>query len=510
MNDNKNKPVVLCIMDGWGINQSSDFNAVALAKTPNIDYFSKIYPYSTLDASGEHVGLPKGQVGNSEVGHMNLGSGRVILQTLPKINKAFANNEINNNENFQKFLMKHNKNKKVHLLGLCSDGGVHSHSDHIIAMSKLLHKNNIKTVIHIFSDGRDSSPKQLGKLIKTFESSLPKDIQIVTLIGRYYAMDRDNRWDRVKQSFDLIAYGKHKRKAENIFLAIEEAYKNNETDEFISPTLIADYNGIQKGDSLLMINFRADRVRELLTTLLDPNFKKFKRDVKIPKLLNNLGLSEYSEEISNYMNSIFIREKIEDTLGEVIAKADLKQLRLAETEKYPHVTYFFNGGNETVNKGETRIMIPSPKVSTYDLKPEMSAKEVEIELINAIQKRVYDLIIINFANPDMVGHTGDLKAAIKAVETIDKAIGKIKNALDKTNGVMLLTADHGNCEIMKDSETKLPHTSHTCNQVPLILISNDNQLKLKNGKLADIAPTILELMSLSTPQTMNGSSLLIK
>jgi 2,3-bisphosphoglycerate-independent phosphoglycerate mutase len=259
-----------------------------------------------------------------------------------------------------------------------------------------------------------------------------------------------------------------------------------------------------------MINFRADRVRELLTTLLDPNFKKFKRDVKTPKLLNNLGLSEYSEEISNYMNSIFIREKIEDTLGEVIAKADLKQLRLAETEKYPHVTYFFNGGNETVNKGETRIMIPSPKVSTYDLKPEMSAKEVEIELINAIQKRVYDLIIINFANPDMVGHTGDLKAAIKAVETIDKAIGKIKNALDKTNGVMLLTADHGNCEIMKDLETKLPHTSHTCNQVPLILISNDNQFKLKNGKLADIAPTILELMSLSTPQTMNGSSLLIK
>jgi 2,3-bisphosphoglycerate-independent phosphoglycerate mutase len=323
-------------------------------------------------------------------------------------------------------------------------------------------------------------------------------------------MDRDNRWDRVKQSFDLIAYGKHKRKAENIFLAIEEAYKNNETDEFISPTLIADYNGIQKGDSLLMINFRADRVRELLTTLLDPNFKKFKRDVKTPKLLNSLGLSEYSEEISNYMNSIFIREKIEDTLGEVIAKADLKQLRLAETEKYPHVTYFFNGGNETVNKGETRIMIPSPKVSTYDLKPEMSAKEVEIELINAIQKRVYDLIIINFANPDMVGHTGDLKAAIKAVETIDKAIGKIKNALDKTNGVMLLTADHGNCEIMKDLETKLPHTSHTCNQVPLILISNDNQFKLKNGKLADIAPTILELMSLSTPQTMNGSSLLLK
>ena len=259
-----------------------------------------------------------------------------------------------------------------------------------------------------------------------------------------------------------------------------------------------------------MINFRADRVRELLTAFLDPNFKKFKKDAKTPKLLNCLGMSEYSKEISNYMSSIFIKEKIEDTLGEVIAKANLKQLRLAETEKYPHVTYFFNGGNETVNKGETRIMIPSPKVSTYDLKPEMSAKEVENELTNAIQKNIYDLIIINFANPDMVGHTGDLKAAIKAVETVDYAVGKIKNALDKTNGVMLLTADHGNCEIMKNLETKLPHTSHTCNKVPLILICNNNNFKLKNGKLADIAPTILDLMSLQTPETMNGSSLLVK
>jgi 2,3-bisphosphoglycerate-independent phosphoglycerate mutase len=510
MNENKNKPVVLCIMDGWGIDKNSEYNAVTLAKTPNVNYLSTEYPYSTLEASGEHVGLPPSQVGNSEVGHMNLGSGRVVLQTLPKINKAFANNDINNNENFQKFLVKHNKNKIVHLLGLCSEGGVHSHSDHIIEMSKLLHKNNIKTVIHIFSDGRDSSPKQLGQLIKKFESSLPKDIQIATLIGRYYAMDRDNRWDRVKKSFDLIAYGKHKRKVANIFLAIKEAYENDETDEFISPTLIGDYKGIQEDDSLLMINFRADRVRELLTAFLDPDFSKFKRHILTPKFTNNLGMSEYSNEISKYMSSIFIKEKIKDTLGEIIAKANLKQLRLAETEKYPHVTYFFNGGNETVNKGETRIMIPSPKVSTYDLKPEMSAKEVENKLINAIQNEIYDLIIINFANPDMVGHTGDLKAAIKAVETIDNAVGKIKNALDKTNGIMLLTADHGNCEVMKDLETKLPHTSHTCNKVPLILISKDKLLKLQNGKLADIAPTILELMSLQKPETMNGSSLIVK
>ncbi len=510
MNDNKNRPVVLCIMDGWGIDKESDFNAVTLAKTPNVNYLSKKYPYSTLEASGEHVGLPPGQVGNSEVGHMNLGSGRVVLQTLPRINKAFANNKISENKNFQNFLSKHKKNKTVHLLGLCSDGGVHSHSDHIIAMSKLLHKNNIKTVIHIFSDGRDSSPKQLGQEIKKFESSLPDDIQIVTLIGRYFAMDRDNRWDRVKKSFDLIAYAKHKRKVASISKAIKEAYEKDETDEFISPTLIADYKGIQEGDSLLMINFRADRVRELLTAFLDPNFEKFKKDAKTPKLLNCLGMSEYSKEISNYMSSIFIKEKIEDTLGEVIAKANLKQLRLAESEKFAHVTYFFNGGNETVNKGETRIMISSPKVSTYDLKPEMSAKEVENELTKAIQKKIYDLIIINFANPDMVGHTGDLKAAIKAVETVDCAVGKIKNALDKTNGVLLLTADHGNCEIMKNFKTKLPHTSHTCNKVPLILVCKKKHFKLKNGKLADIAPTILDLMSLHTPETMNGSSLLVK
>ena len=510
MKENKNKPVVLCIMDGWGIDKNSKFNAVTLAKTPNVNYLSTKYPYSTLEASGEHVGLPPRQVGNSEVGHMNLGSGRVVLQTLPKINKAFANNNIYNNENFQKFLVKHNKNKIVHLLGLCSEGGVHSHSDHIVEMSKLLHKNDIKTVIHIFSDGRDSSPKQLGQLIKKFESSLPKDIQIGTLIGRYYAMDRDNRWDRVKKSFDLIAYGKHKRKVANIFLAIKEAYENDETDEFISPTLIGNYKGIQEDDSLLMINFRADRVKELLTAFLDPDFSKFKRHFMNPKFTNSLGMSEYSNEISKYMSSIFIKEKIKDTLGEIIAKANLKQLRLAETEKYPHVTYFFNVGNETVNKGETRIMIPSPKVSTYDLKPEMSAKEVENELINAIQNKIYDLIIINFANPDMVGHTGNLRAAIRAVETIDKSVGKIKNALDKTNGVMLLTADHGNCETMKDFETGLPHTSHTCNKVPLILISKNKHLKLQNGKLADIAPTILELMSLQKPDIMNGSSLIIK
>ncbi len=510
MNDEHRKQIVLCIMDGWGINEKPEYNAVALAKTPNVDYLTKNFPYSTLDASGEDVGLPTGQVGNSEVGHMNLGSGRVMAQTLPKIDKAFENKDIEKNKNFLKFLSKHNRSKTVHLLGLCSDGGVHSHSRHILEMSRLLEKNNCKVNLHLFSDGRDCSPRQLAKHIKEFEISLPKKVFVVSLIGRYYAMDRDNRWDRVKKAFDLIMYGKGERKVSNVSDGLNQAYRNNETDEFILPTLIGNYRGIEEGDSLIMTNFRADRVRELLTALLDPNFKKFEKDTNTPNLSNSIGMTEYSSKLSNFMNFIFEKENMKNTLGEVISKASLKQLRLAETEKYPHVTFFFNGGKETVYPGETRIMIPSPKISTYDLKPEMSAKEVETELINSITNKTYDLIVVNFANPDMVGHTGDLNAAIKAVETVDKAIGNIKKTVIKYDGILLLTADHGNCEIMFDEKTNLPHTSHTCNKVPLFLVSKNKNFKLLDGRLADIAPTILELKSIKSPQNMNGKSLLVK
>jgi 2,3-bisphosphoglycerate-independent phosphoglycerate mutase len=508
MKNKKKAPIILCIMDGWGINKNINYNAVAQAKTPNVDNLSKLYPFSTLEASGEHVGLPVGQVGNSEVGHMNLGSGRVVMQTLPRINQAFKNNEIKLNKNFNEFTKIHNQNNTVHLLGLCSDGGVHSHMNHIISIAKLLDAKNIKTVIHIFSDGRDSSPLQIGDIIKQFEKSLPKSIKIVSLIGRYFSMDRDNRWDRIKKSFDLITYGTHDRRSENISSAIKLAYENSETDEFISPTAIGDYSGIQNGDSLLMVNFRSDRVRELLTSFLDPDFNEFEKRSNTPYFSNSLGMTEYSEKLSSYMKSIFSSNKIQDTLGEIISKNNLKQLRLAETEKYPHVTFFFNGGKETVFPGETRVMIPSPKVSTYDQKPEMSAHDVEAELIKAIELEIYDLIIINFANPDMVGHTGNLNAAIIAVETIDKAIGNVKKVLDQTNGIMLLTADHGNCEVMIHEKTKTPHTAHTCNKVPLILISKNNNLKLNNGKLADIAPTILDLLKIEKPVSMNGKSLL--
>ena len=340
--------------------------------------------------------------------------------------------------------------------------------------------------------------------------SLPKKIKIASLVGRFYSMDRDNRWERIKKAFDLIVYGKYDRKFPNISEGLEEAYKNNETDEFISPTLIGNYKGFEDGDSLIMVNFRADRVRELLTALLDPTFRQFEKDFNTPILSNNLGMTEYSTELSKFMNSIFVKEDIKDTLGEVISKANLKQLRLAETEKYPHVTFFFNGGEETVYPGETRVMIPSPKISTYDLQPEMSAKKVETKLISSIKNKTYDLIVINFANPDMVGHTGDLKAAIKAVETVDSAIGNIKDTIIKYDGLMLLTSDHGNCEIMFDETMNLPHTSHTCNKVPLILISKNKNYKLSDGKLAAIAPTILELISIITPENLSGKSLLVK
>ena len=506
----KNKPVVLCIMDGWGINENKNYNAVAQAKTPNVDDLSKRFSYSSLEASGEYVGLPIGQVGNSEVGHMNLGSGRVTLQTLPKINQAFANDEVKSNKTFSDFISKHKKDKTVHLLGLCSDGGVHSHIDHITNIAKLLEEKKIKTAIHIFADGRDSSPLQLGSIITKFEKSLPKKTIIASLIGRYYSMDRDNRWDRVKKSFDLIAYAKGLRQSNNISSAIKLAYEHEETDEFISPTIIDDYSGVEEGDSLLMVNFRSDRVRELLTAFLDPDFNEFEKKEQKPLFSNALGMTEYSDKLSEFMKSIFIKDIIKNTLGEVVSEANLKQLRLAETEKYPHVTFFFNGGKENIFPGETRIMIPSPKVSTYDLKPEMSAYEVENTLIKAINSNDYDLIIINFANPDMVGHTGNMNAAIKAVETVDKAIGNITKALKKHNGVMLLTADHGNCEVMMDDKTNTPHTAHTCNTVPLILISKNKNLKIKDGKLSDIAPTILDLMSLNKPLSMNGESLLIK
>ncbi len=511
----KNCPVVLCIMDGWGLRKNKKNNAIAIANTPNYDYFIKNYSFSTLDASGRDVGLPLGQIGNSEVGHINLGCGRVILQSLPKINLGFKNKEIENNKSLNNFIKKHNKNATIHLIGLCSSGGVHSHKNHLIEMSKILIRNKIKVRLHLFSDGRDTSPKEFGKIINDFEKVLPKEIKISSLIGRYFSMDRDQRWERVKKCFDLLVYGKSEFKYSNIHDAIQSAYKRGETDEFVKSSLIGDYNGIQKDDSLLIINFRADRVRQLLSSLLSPSFCNFNRGKGFSSFKNAIGITEYSEHLNKFMNSIYVNYPIKDTLGELISRAKLKQLRIAETEKYPHVTFFFNGGIEKKYPNEDRILIPSPKVSTYDKKPEMSAKLIEKELVNVIEKKSYDVIIVNFANPDMVGHTGNLDAVVKSVEVVDEAIGNLKKAIDKTNGLILLTADHGNCEMMWDSKKKAPHTAHTTNKVPLILINSkqnklNEHIKLKNGRLSDIGPTILDFLQIPQSKAMTGQSLIFK
>ncbi len=510
-----NKPVVLCIMDGWGLNSNKKNNAVALAKKPNYDYFLNNFPHSKLEASGKFVGLPKGQIGNSEVGHMNLGSGRVILQSLPKINLAFKQKIIDKNENFVQFLKNHPEKKTIHVLGLFSNGGVHSHKDHIIKISKILSKKEKRFCLHLFSDGRDSSPYELGENIKSLIKVLPSQSKICTLIGRYYSMDRDNRWERIKKCYDLIVEGRSDYKYNNILDATKSAYKRKETDEFISPTIVGKYDGVKDGDSLLIVNFRSDRVRQLLDSLLNPKFKHFQRIKKKIPFKNSIGMWEYSERLNKFMKSIFKNEILKDTLGEIISKSGLSQLRLAETEKYPHVTFFFNGGNEKKYINEDRIMIPSPKVATYDLKPEMSAKKIEQKLVFSIKNHKYDLIIVNFANPDMVGHTGNLASAIKAVEAVDNSIGNLKKAIDKTNGIILLTADHGNCEVMWDDTKGFPHTAHTTNKVPLILINskknrNFDKVILKDGKLANIASTVLEILKIPTPKNLESYSLISK
>ncbi len=510
----KNKPVILCIMDGWGHSNKKKYNAVKLAKTPNFDYFLKFYQNCYLNASGENVGLPENQIGNSEVGHMNIGSGRIVLQTLPRINEAIKKKSIFKNFNLLKFAKNHNSQGTVHIIGLCSNGGVHSHKDHFIPICKFLDKLNLKVNLHLFSDGRDSSPREFEKIMYEFINLLPKNITISSLIGRYYSMDRDNRWDRIKKSFDLIIYGKGKYNFDNVYEACESAYKRGETDEFISPSIINNYKGINPKDSLIVINFRADRIRQILESLVDPKFNKFNRSNDFTPIKNVLGMTEYSKNLDKFVSSLFEKERIKDTLGEIISKSGLKQLRLAETEKYPHVTFFFNGGEENAYENEDRILVNSPLISTYDLKPEMSAELIKKKLLSSIKSEKYDLIIVNFANPDMVGHTGNLKAVVKAVETVDKTLAFIKNELDKTYGIFLLTSDHGNCEKMWDEKNNSFHTAHTTNPVPLILINskkntNFSNLKLRNGKLADIAPTILELLDLKVPKLMNGISLIV-
>lgn len=498
------KPVLLCILDGFGIgDETNPHNAIAQAKTPNYDRFLKSYPHSKLETSGLAVGLPEGQIGNSEVGHMSIGAGRIIFQDLPKINNAIIDSSLEKNLDLQELIFDLQKSKKsCHLLGLLSDGGVHSHINHIIYLSEILEKNNIKTHIHAFLDGRDVAQKSALNFLD--EKIINK---ISTISGRYFAMDRDNKWDRIKKSYDAFVNGIGEN-FENPKLAIENSYQKNITDEFIEPCVINNYQGIENGDALIFCNFRADRARQLSTAILDSGFKEFA--TKKIEFSHSLALTKYSDELNKFYKILFPNDKITNSLPEILAKNNLTQLRIAETEKYAHVTFFFSCGIENKMKGEERILVNSPNVATYDLKPEMSANEVGEKLKEAIQSQKFDFIVVNYANSDMVGHSGKLEPAIKACEIIDEQLGLLEKEILSQNGTMLISADHGNIECMIDENNK-PHTSHTTNLVPFILVANEtSNIKLENGALKDIAPTVLNLLNLEKPKEMTGKNLICK
>ena len=507
------RTVLLTILDGFGIRDKKEDNAIKLANTPNIDRLINNYPTSKLEASSLAVGLPLGQMGNSEVGHMNIGSGRVVYQDLVRINKDIESSEFYNikefNEAIDKAIL---NNTKLHILGLVSDGGVHSELSHLIALLKLCKKRNFNQVfVHAFLDGRDTPPTSAIKYVQELMQVMSQlgVGKIATLSGRYYAMDRDNRWDRVEKTYNALVNGIGITQ-DNPIAAINASYKNSITDEFIIPTVITDNNipiaTINNHDSVIFFNYRTDRAREITRALVDKDFNEFATNKNLN--LYYVCMTEYDKTIPNVVIA-YKQQQLVNTFGEYISKLGLSQLRIAETEKYAHVTFFFNGGREVKFNGEDRILIPSPKVATYDMQPEMSTYLIMEKVIGALKSEKYDVIILNFANTDMVGHTGNLEAAIKAVESVDKALGEIINTIDNINGILVLTADHGNCEIMKDEVTKLPHTAHTTNLVPFCIYGLGD-IKIKDGALCDISPTLLDIMGIDKPVEMTGNSLIIK
>ena len=503
----KRRPVMLVVLDGWGWREDTANNAVRQAKTPTFDRLWAACPHGFLRTSGKDVGLPTGQMGNSEVGHLNIGAGRVVMQDLPRIDDAIASGEIAKAPAVTGLIAKLKASGGTcHLIGLVSPGGVHSHQNHAVALAKIMTAAGIPTVVHALTDGRDTPPQAAAEYLKTFTAALPPSVKVVTVIGRYYAMDRDKRWERVSKAYEAIVAGAGAHFADPQ-AAIADAYANKVYDEFILPAVIGGYAGMKDGDGVLCFNFRADRVREILGAMLDPSFSGFAR-TRTVKVAAAVGMAQYSEDLDKLMATIFPPQSFPNILGEVVAGAHRTQLRMAETEKYPHVTYFLNGGREEPFEGEDRIMVPSPKVATYDLQPEMSAPELTDKAVAAIKSGKYDMIVLNFANADMVGHTGSIAAAVKAVETVDTGLGKIASAIEQMGGALLVTADHGNAEMMVDPETGGPHTSHTLNPVPLILMGAGNRIVVKEGRLADIAPTMLELMGLPKPAEMTGSSLM--
>ena len=503
------RPAVLCILDGWGWRPDGADNAITLAHPANYERMLAECPHSLLATSGRAVGLPAGQMGNSEVGHMNIGAGRVVVQDLPRIDDAIADGSFAKLPELVRLIGTAKASKgAVHIMGLLSPGGVHSHQNHILALVRAVNAENIPVFFHAFLDGRDTPPRSALGYLSVFEREISglAGVRIATVSGRYFAMDRDKRWDRVAKAYAAIVDAKGEL-ARDPQTAVQASYKKDAGDEFVLPTVIGDYEGMADGDALLFANFRADRAREISTALLDPGFDGFVR-ARIVKFAAAAGLTEYSKPLNKFMTALFAPEDLRETIGEYVSELGLKQLRISETEKYAHVTFFLNGGREEPFADEDRIMVQSPKIATYDLKPEMSAIEVTDRLDAAIVSGKYDLIVVNYANPDMVGHTGFLPAAEKAVATIDQCLGRLRAAIEKAGGVLLITADHGNVEMMRDPETGEPHTAHTTFDVPIIVVNGPRGLKLAAGRLADVAPTLLDLMGLAKPHEMAGHSLI--
>jgi 2,3-bisphosphoglycerate-independent phosphoglycerate mutase len=506
------KPVVLCILDGWGESTDPENNAIMQAHTPVWDRLRTDYPYGLINASEEHVGLPSGQMGNSEVGHMNIGAGRIVMQDLPRIDTAIANGSLAKDPQLAAFINALKQSGGTcHLMGLLSDGGVHAHQHHMAALAKIVASAGVPVAIHAFLDGRDTPPKSAIQYVHDFlhDISGQARVKFGTMSGRYFAMDRDKRWDRVAKAYNAIALGSGEEAA-TALEAIENSYRIDITDEFVNPTVIGDYQGMKNGDGLLMANFRADRAREILHALLDQKFSSFARLERV-QFAATLGMVEYSDALKPMIPALFPPQTLANNFGELIANAGLTQLRIAETEKYAHVTFFFSGGREEPFVGEERILVPSPKVSTYDEKPEMSAYEVTDKLLEAIASDRFDVIIVNYANTDMVGHTGDIGAAKKAVEAVDSCVGKLIAAVEAKGGAMIITADHGNAECMHDDEGGQPHTAHTLNLVPFVLVGTmfkHTRMTLPQGRLCDVAPSLLGLLGIAQPDEMTGTNLI--
>ncbi|NFT05534.1 2,3-bisphosphoglycerate-independent phosphoglycerate mutase [Clostridium botulinum] len=505
------RPVMLMILDGFGIAPKSEGNAVSLAKKPNFDRLVANYPTSELQASGLDVGLPEGQMGNSEVGHLNIGSGRIVYQELTRITKAIKDGDFFENESLMKAMTNaKNNNSALHLMGLLSDGGVHSHIEHLRGLLEFAKKEGIQNVyVHAFMDGRDVAPSSGKEFVEKTESMMAEVGigKIATISGRYYAMDRDNRWERVELAYNALVLGEGET-ANSAVEAMEKSYHDNKTDEFVLPTVVLE-NGaptatIKNGDSVIFFNFRPDRAREITRAINDKVFDGFKRETLN---LTFVTMTQYDKTLEG-VEVAYKPQTLANTLGEYVSSKGLNQLRIAETEKYAHVTFFFNGGVEKENPGEERVVIPSPKVATYDLKPEMSAYEVTDELLNRLDSDKYDMVILNFANPDMVGHTGVIPAAVKAIESVDECLGKIADKMLEKDGCLFITADHGNAETMIDFSTGNPFTAHTIDPVPFVWIANNTEGKtIKDGKLADIAPTMLNQLGLEVPAEMTGENL---